>query len=87
MHSSTVPTASGQAQVYGVVAFVFFCIAYALLTLFSHLRTHTMDPVPFMIYSSTEEFAGVDSFTEETAAATGLYISAGHTLMEKLVKA
>lgn len=51
------------------------------------LRTHTMDPVPFMIYSSTEEFAGVDSFTEETAAATGLYISAGHTLMEKLVKA
>ena len=49
------------------------------------LRTHTMDPVPFMIYSSTEDVEGVDSFNEESAAATGLYVSAGHTLMEKLI--
>ena len=50
------------------------------------LRTHTMDPVPFMIYSSKESVEGVDTFTETSAAETGLYISEGHTLMERLVK-
>ena len=50
------------------------------------LRTHTMDPVPFMIYSSKESVEGVDTFTEASAAEAGLYVSAGHTLMERLVK-
>ena len=50
------------------------------------LRTHTMDPVPFMIYSSKESVEGVDTFSEESAAETGLYVSTGHTLMERLVK-
>ena len=49
------------------------------------LRTHTIDPVPFMIYSSKDSAAGCDSFTEAEAATTGLYISAGHTLMEKFI--
>ncbi len=50
------------------------------------LRTHTIDPVPFMIYSSKEERAGVESFSEENAAATGLYVSAGHTLMDMFIE-
>ena len=50
------------------------------------LRTHTMEPVPFMIYSSKEDKSGVDSFSEESAAATGLYVSAGHTLMDALIE-
>ncbi len=50
------------------------------------LRTHTIDPVPFMIYSSKEEKAGVPHFCEDSAAATGLYISAGHTLMEHFIE-
>ena len=50
------------------------------------LRTHTMDPVPFMIYSSCEELDGVDSLSEDSARATGLYVSEGHTLMERLIK-
>ena len=50
------------------------------------LRTHTMDPVPFMIYSSREELCGVDTLNEDTAAATGLYVSAGHTLMERFIE-
>ena len=50
------------------------------------LRTHTIDPVPFMIYSSTEDNVGVTCFTEESARATGLYIEAGYTLMELLTK-
>ena len=49
------------------------------------LRTHTIDPVPFMIYSSTEIAEGCDSFTEAKAKETGLYVSAGHTLMEKFI--
>ncbi len=50
------------------------------------LRTHTIDPVPFMIYSSKEDKAGAHIFSEEKAAATGLYIPHGYTLMELLLK-
>jgi 2,3-bisphosphoglycerate-independent phosphoglycerate mutase len=50
------------------------------------LRTHTIDPVPFFIYSSAEELSGVDGFDEESAAATGVYVRDGYTLMDRLVK-
>ena len=50
------------------------------------LRTHTIDPVPFMIYSSKEEKAGVTHFSEESAKETGLYLPRGHELMELLTK-
>ena len=50
------------------------------------LRTHTIDPVPFMIYSSKEDKAGVNTFTEESAASTGLYIPHGHELMKLLIE-
>lgn len=50
------------------------------------LRTHTIDPVPFMIYSSSEDCTGVSSFTEESARNTGLYIESGYTLMERLTQ-
>lgn len=50
------------------------------------LRTHTIDPVPFMIYSSVEDREGVSLFCEDSAQATGLYLPHGHTLMEKLIK-
>ena len=50
------------------------------------LRTHTIDPVPFFIYSSAEELEGVESFDEESAATTGLDDRDGYTLMDRLVK-
>ena len=50
------------------------------------LRTHTIDPVPFMIYSSRAKANGCDSFTEEKAKETGLYVNAGHTLMEIFIE-
>jgi len=50
------------------------------------LRTHTIDPVPFMVYDSTKEHTGVDSFTEESAQKTDNYIPNGYTLMDILVK-
>ena len=48
------------------------------------LRTHTIDPVPFFIYSSIDQKKGVDTFNEFTAKETGYYISKGHELMDIL---
>ncbi len=48
------------------------------------LRTHTIDPVPFMIYSSANEFDGVETFSEANAIFKDLYIPQGHTLMDLL---
>ena len=50
------------------------------------LRTHTIDPVPFMIYSSKETNSGVDKFCEETAADKNFYIANGYNLMDLLLK-
>ena len=48
------------------------------------LRTHTIDPVPFMIYSSQKDNNGVSCFCEQSASETGLYAPRGHELMELL---
>ncbi|MEE0969711.1 MAG: cofactor-independent phosphoglycerate mutase [Clostridia bacterium] len=48
------------------------------------LRTHTIDPVPFMIYNSEKEYEGVDVFTEKNAEAKNNYKPKGHELMELL---
>ena len=50
------------------------------------MRTHSMSPVPFLIYSSEKSQKGVDRFDEFTAEATGTYIPNGYTLMEQLVE-
>ena len=50
------------------------------------LRTHTIFPVPFMIYSSNEQKNGVEQFCEESAAAKNNYIENGYLLMEKLIE-
>ena len=50
------------------------------------LRTHTIDPVPFFLYSSTKQHNGVDCFSEESAAAKQNYIPFGYELMGLLTK-
>jgi 2,3-bisphosphoglycerate-independent phosphoglycerate mutase len=50
------------------------------------LRTHTIAPVPFMIYSSKQDGEGVSQFTEENASKTGLYIPHGSDLMKLLTE-
>ena len=50
------------------------------------LRTHTIDPVPFMIYSSENKYDGVDKFSEETAAAKNNYHANGFKLMDLLIE-
>lgn len=49
------------------------------------LRTHSMDPVPFLIWSSGDPQVGVDTFSEETAAAQGRYLPHGYRLMDLLL--
>ncbi len=46
------------------------------------IKTHSSDPVPYLIYSSKEEVNGADVFTEETAKASGNYIAEGFTMMD-----
>lgn len=52
------------------------------------IRTHTADPVPFVIYrSNAETDNGPARYTEADAASTGLYVDEGYTLMSKLIEA
>jgi 2,3-bisphosphoglycerate-independent phosphoglycerate mutase len=44
-------------------------------------KTHTRNPVPYMIYDSTKETAGADTFTEKTAEAAGNYYPEGYKIM------
>ncbi len=48
------------------------------------IRTHAMDPVPFMIFNSQKEYNGVEHFTEESAAEMNNYLPKGHELMAVL---
>lgn len=50
------------------------------------IKTHSSDPVPYLIYSSRGEIEGVETFTEETAKSTGNYISDGYTIMEHFLR-
>lgn len=46
------------------------------------IRTHTSNPVPYMIYTSNKKVdSGVEVFDEKSAAATGVYNDNGFTLM------
>jgi len=64
---------------------------FKILTLPDHptpieIRTHSMEPVPFMIYSSKEKLSGVSTLTEQTATDCNYYIKNGTSLMELLTK-
>jgi 2,3-bisphosphoglycerate-independent phosphoglycerate mutase len=50
------------------------------------LRTHTIDPVPFFIYSSVNSYEGVDTFDEFTATNCNNYVENGYTLMNFLME-
>jgi 2,3-bisphosphoglycerate-independent phosphoglycerate mutase len=49
-------------------------------------RTHTREPVPFMIAGSDVGSNGCTGFTEKETAATGLHVDAGYKIMEMLIK-
>ena len=49
------------------------------------IRTHSITPVPFMMYSSERIHDGAETFTEETAVAKNNYLPRGHELIELLM--
>lgn len=65
---------------------------YSILVMPDHptpleLKTHTSDPVPFIIYRSTEKInSGIKGYDEEQAKLTGAYIADGYTIMDKFLK-
>ncbi|MBE6595342.1 MAG: cofactor-independent phosphoglycerate mutase [Ruminococcaceae bacterium] len=50
------------------------------------LRTHTIDPVPFLVYASDATCEGVSCFSERAAAAKQNYLPNGYRLLELLTQ-
>ena len=52
------------------------------------LRTHTSDPVPFLLFSSDrpETARAATAYDEEACARTGVFVAEGHTLFGSFVE-
>ncbi|HAX50863.1 cofactor-independent phosphoglycerate mutase [Muricomes intestini] len=48
------------------------------------IRTHTKDPVPYLLYDSRHTFKGMREYNEETASQTGILEEEGYTLITHL---
>lgn len=65
---------------------------YRMLVLPDHptplaLRTHTPEPVPFILYQKNrEKVSGANGYDEAQGKRSGLYIDDGYTLMDHLIK-
>jgi 2,3-bisphosphoglycerate-independent phosphoglycerate mutase len=64
---------------------------YRILVLPDHptpicIRTHTADPVPYVLYDSTNVQNKQVVFTEAAAEATGIFVPEGHQLLDLLIK-
>lgn len=65
--------------------------SYGLLVLPDHptplkLRTHTSEPVPYVLYrSSNQKPSGVSGYDEFQALETGIFIRDGHKLMDRFL--
>ena len=65
-------------------------IEYKMMILPDHptpisLKTHVSDPIPYIIYDSTNEKVTNRTYTEKEAKKTGNYIEEGYTLMSKFL--
>jgi 2,3-bisphosphoglycerate-independent phosphoglycerate mutase len=49
-----------------------------------HLRTHTGNPVPFMLYDSTKKLENSWEYTEEAALKSGNLVKNGYEMILKL---
>ncbi len=50
------------------------------------IKTHTANPVPYLLYDSKKASDGVETFTEKNAVSTGVFIEHGPDIMEKLLE-
>lgn len=48
------------------------------------VRTHTSEPVPYMLYDSTEELNKTWNYNEKDGEASGNYIELGHKMIDRL---
>ena len=51
------------------------------------IRTHTGDPVPYLLYDSTKQLKKAERFTEANARAAGNFEPNGYRLIDKLIAA
>lgn len=49
------------------------------------IRTHTSDPVPYVLYDSTKNMQSTDGYSEKNAQKTGNYLPFGHLLLNELI--
>ena len=49
------------------------------------IRTHSSDPVPFMLYDSKKVHSGVVGFDEQSARNTGIVVEHGHNLLDSVI--
>ena len=49
------------------------------------VRTHTAEPVPYILYDSTAQRKAIARYTEAEAKATGKFEPMGHVLMERFL--
>jgi len=64
-------------------------VDYRMLVLPDHptpvrVRTHTADNVPYLLFDSTEVKNETWNYNEKEAAASGMLVEAGHTLIDRL---
>lgn len=50
------------------------------------VRTHTADPVPYMIYDSAHPEQGQASYSEKTGKMSGIFIEEGYRLIDRLLQ-
>ena len=50
------------------------------------VRTHTGDPVPYLLYDSTKQEEGLEAYNEKTAALTGRNWKNGYQLIRHLLQ-
>lgn len=63
--------------------------AYRMLVLPDHptpirVRTHTSNPVPYLLYDSTERLDKTWNYNEKEAKNSGKFLAEGHTLIDQL---
>lgn len=65
-------------------------IPYRMLVLPDHptpirCRTHTSDPVPYLLFDSTNPVKGLVSYSEKTARSTDKFVPEGYKLIDNLI--
>ena len=65
--------------------------AYRMLILPDHptplrIRTHTADPVPYLLYDSRDTHCYTWNYNETNAKGSGIYVEQGYSLMDRLIQ-